>query len=79
MVCLPYHVPFFPSLCLFFFILHPFQVTFGTCQIFINSLASLPRIPGMGWDCWRKGQRDGGGTGVIPVLGDRGESSALLR
>lgn len=73
------------SLCLSLFILHPFCFTFGTCRIFINSLARLPLRPvqrgaeGGGWVCGGTKRRGGGvSTGLNPVLGGRYESSSSM-
>lgn len=72
--------PSFPpvSVCLSLFILCPFCFTFGTCLIFINSLARLPLRPvqrGAGG-----GRQIGRGvsTGLNPVLGGRYESSGSM-
>lgn len=75
--------------CLSLFILHPFCFPFGTCRIFINSLARLPLRPvqrgagGGGGAGSMEGHRDGEigrgvSTGLNPVLGGRYESSGSM-
>lgn len=52
------------SVCLSLYILHPFFFTFGTCRIFINSLARLPLRP------VQRGAE--GGAGSVEGQRDRG-------